>query len=280
MTRPRTPIGAHGVIAVCRTAGGLWRARTYYRFPDGRSRQVERVRPTRAGSVAALKEALVSASTPSTGELRPSTRIRVLAEQFLVRKADARLAPRSLELYRSTIEGIITPRLGDLRIDEATTGRLQAFFIAVAVEHGPGAAKSCRTVMSGMFGLAVRADACRTNPIAGIERIRKGPSQAATALPPTAVADFIASVRSDPELIRQDLGDLLAFMVLTGCRMGEALGLRWSHVDLAAAKVTFDGTVVRLPGQGLLLQDHGKTAASTRTISVADQVVKILAGRP
>jgi integrase len=134
-------------------------------------------------------------------------------------------------------------------------------------------------VMSGMFGLAPRSDACRTNPVAGIERIRNGPSQAATALPPDAVADFIAAVRGDDELQRQDIGDLLAFMVLTGCRIGEAAGLRWTRVDLTASKVTFDATVVRLSGRGLFLQDHGKTIASTRTTSVAGQVLEILAAR-
>ena len=75
---------------------------------------------------------------------------------------------------------------------------------------------------------------------------------------------------------RWDVGELLAFMVMSGCRIGEALGLAWEDVDLDAAKVTFDATVVRVPSQGLLHQQHGKTAASTRTISIPAQAVGLL----
>ena len=42
MARPRTPISAHGAISVVEVEKGKWRARTRYRFDDGRLRQVER----------------------------------------------------------------------------------------------------------------------------------------------------------------------------------------------------------------------------------------------
>lgn len=279
MGRPRTPIGAHGTVNVVETARGRWRARAYCRFPDGRRRQVERFGPSRARAVASLKAALVDVATPTLEDLSSTTRLAQLARQFLALKVDKGLAPTSIAAYESTITGIVLPRIGDLRIGEATPARLQAFFTAVTKEHGPGAAKMTRAVMSGMFALAVRSDACRTNPVASIERIQRGPSRAAVALRPEAVRDFITVVGNDPELVRADLSDLLRFMVLTGCRMGEALALRWDQVDLGRATVTFNGTVVRIKGQGLLRQQHGKTIASTRTISVPEEAVRILRAR-
>ena len=55
-------------------------------------------------------------------------------------------------------------------------------------------------------------------------------------------------------------------MLATGARIGEILALRWKDVDLAATvpTVTISGTVVRVTGQGMTIQDHPKSAAGRR----------------
>ena len=281
MGRPRMPISTHGTVNLREVEPGVWRARTLYRFPDGTRRQVERFRAGRTGAKAAnaLMEALVDIASPNDGDLKPSTPLSAAAEQFVVAKGDAGLAAGSLAEYERVVRRVIVPRLGDLRLAEATPGRLQAFFTAVTKDHGPGTAKTTRSVLSGILGMAVRADALRTNPVAQVAAIRRGSSRASTALQLDTVPIFIRTVVDDPELKRADVGDLLAFMVMSGCRIGEALALTWERVDLVAAKVTFDATVVRVPGKGLLHQQHGKTAASTRTISIPAQAVELLERR-
>jgi integrase len=49
-------------------------------------------------------------------------------------------------------------------------------------------------------------------------------------------AGFLDLLRTDEELCRLDIGDLFAFMSFTGCRIGEALDLRWSRVDSSTAR--------------------------------------------
>lgn len=68
-------------------------------------------------------------------------------------------------------------------------------------------------------------------------------------------------------------------MLFTGCRIGEALALRWTHVDLGSRTVTFSATVGRVTGQGLILQEHGKTDSSSRTVRVPDEVIALLVAR-
>ena len=279
--RPRTPIGSYGVINVREVQPGVWRARTLYRFPDGSRRQVERFRQGRTGAKArqALQEALIDIATPVTGDVTRATRLEVLADAFLSAKSASGRAPRTVDTYAHAIRSIIVPRIGDLRIEEATTGRLQAFVTTVAAEHGAGAAKTCRSVLSGMLGLAVRGDVLRSNPITSVESPRKRTSHASSALPLEEVPAFLAMLRSDAELRRLDLGNLFEFMLFTGCRIGEALALRWSHVDLEAATVTFAATVVRMRGLGLQLQEQTKSDASNRVIAVPREVVGLLQGR-
>ena len=281
MARPRTPISSHGVLNAAEIAPGMWRARTLYRFPDGTRRQVERVRPGKTGAkaVQALKAALVDITAPGDAELKSSTSVAQLAAIFLQTKVDAGKTARTIDTYRHQITKIVIPRIGDLRITEATTGRLQKFFTTVAKEHGHGSAKGCRSVMSGMFALAVRNDVLRSNPVIGVEGIKNTGTSSAIAIPLEAVPAFRKAIRADGDLKRLDIADLFDFMLFTGCRIGEALALRWSHVDFEKNTVRFAATVNRARGQGLILQEHGKTASSTRTISVPSDVIDLLRRR-
>ena len=283
MPRPRSPIGTYGVINLVEIAPGQWRARTLYRFEDGKRRQVERVREGRTGARAtqALRAALADISAPvsTVQDISPSTRLSELGEQFLAAKIEAGKTVRTVDTYRHNLTKIIKPLLGDLRISEATPARLQRFMTPVAKENGPGAAKGCRSVLSGMFAMAVRNDALRSNPVAAIEGIAKGPSRASSALPLDEVPAFRKLIREDAEMRRLDLSDLLEFMLFTGCRIGEALALRWKYVDLDEKSVTFQATVSRAKGQGLVLQEHGKTESSARTIRVPEEVLEILRRR-
>ena len=51
---------------------------------------------------------------------------------------------------------------------------------------------------------------------------------------------------------RHDLPELARFMLATGLRLGEALGVTWADVDLTAGTVSVTRTIVRIKGQGLV----------------------------
>lgn len=72
MARPRIPVGAHGVVHVAEVRPGLWRARTLHRFPDGRARQVQRVREgaCAAPAITALELALCPIEADSPRSIR------------------------------------------------------------------------------------------------------------------------------------------------------------------------------------------------------------------
>ena len=282
MPRPRTPIGSHGTIHTVELTTGVWRARTLYRGADGKRRQVERVRQGRsaAKAVAALKEAVTSASA-GDAEVNSSTLLAKLADRFLQSRREAGRAPRTIESYEYSIRNVITPRLGDLTVAEVTPGRLHQFFVSVTADHGPAASKMARAVLSGMMAIAVRHDALRANPVASVEGTRgRAGAKGAAALPLEEVARFRERVERDVALQRLDLADLLVFMLFTGCRIGEALALRWSHVNLEKHQVTFAATVVRIRGEGLRIQEQAKTAAGVRTITIAPDAVAMLQARP
>lgn len=280
MARPRNPAGSHGVLNISELEPGKWRARTLYRFHDGKRRQVERVRESGPKARQALLLALTTIEAPSEEEIRRGTTIAKLAETYLAVKTEAGLKPRSIDTYRHNISSIIVPAIGSLTVGEMTPMRVQKFITQVTKTNGPGAAKGCRSALSGMLALAVVNDALQSNPVAGIQNIKKAPAgAAATALPLDSVPAFVATIRADGEMKRLDLVDLWEFMLATGCRIGEALGLTWDRVDIAAGTVSIGPNVVRIKGVGLRIQDEGKTAASTRTIIVPAATVALLERR-
>lgn len=261
MARPRNPIGTYGTIHLAQVEAGKWRARTRYRFEDGKLRQVERFASSAAKAEHALKKALTTIQATSQSEVKRETRVKDLGERFLASKAGR--APRTLESYEHTVRKVIYPRIGELAISEATAERLQRFLDQVQVENGPGAAKNARAMLSGMMGLAVRSDALKTNPVRELSQIEAKPT-GATAIPLTKLAPMLEAVRNNPLAIEQDIADLIEFLAGTGVRISEAIGLDWDdyHADLGEV-------VIR----------KSKTEAGERRITIPANLVELLNAR-
>jgi integrase len=73
-----------------------------------------------------------------------------------------------------------------------------------------------------------------------------------------------------------DIGDVQSGL---GCRIGELLALDWTKIDDEAETIAIEGTVIRVPGQGLIAQSHTKSRASMRTIMVPMWVMDLLRRR-
>jgi integrase len=67
---------------------------------------------------------------------------------------------------------------------------------------------------------------------------------------------------------------LWRFLALTGCRRGEALGLRWPGVDLRAATATL--TNQRTIAGGSIVEGAPKTASGARTVALDPRTVDAL----
>jgi integrase len=73
--------------------------------------------------------------------------------------------------------------------------------------------------------------------------------------------------------------DVVDVLSGVGCRIGELLALDWPRVDEVAGTIAIEGTVIRVPGEGLVVQPHTKSKASTRTITPPRWVLDLLCRR-
>jgi integrase len=129
-----------------------------------------------------------------------------------------------------------------------------------------------------MMGLAARSDAIRVNPVREIGNIARR-NQGAVAIPLGELPKLLAAVRADKRLNELDQADLIVFLASTGCRVGEAVAVKWDAVDLEAGIVSIRANVVRAHGRGIILQDHPKTKAGVRTIAMPAALVGLLGDR-
>jgi integrase len=278
MARPPLGLGTSGSVRTYRTPAG-WRARTTYRDYDGVTREVQRHGPTKAKAERALAEAIRDRARYDGGaEIKADMRVVTLAEAWFRDVSAGDRSPSTLAQYRYRLDRQIIPALGELRVRELTPGTIDRHLTAVTAKHGAAAARTVRSVLSGMAGLAARNDAIDRNPVRDAGRIKNGRKKAPMALNETQARQLLAFLSYDDTAIRRDLPDLVAFMLATGARLGEACALRWSDVDCDRQLVSITGTVVRLPGKGLVISST-KTTTSNRVLRLPAWIAELLHAR-
>ncbi|MEO7124169.1 MAG: tyrosine-type recombinase/integrase [Lacisediminihabitans sp.] len=278
MARPRMGIGTYGTVNTAEVQPGKWRARTRYRFADGKARQVEKYGPSKAKALFSLKQALITVEASRGGELKPTTTLRVLAQMFLDAKRDVGRSEGTLETYGYAVTAHIVPRIGDLTVAEARPERLQPFLNRVEKESGAGAAKNCRSTLSGMMALAVVNGATDRNPVRDLDRIShpKGKRRGSSAIPIDELPTFLTKVRADADLQNWDTVELIEYMLSSGWRVAEACALDVASIDFGAGTATVEAINVRVTGKGIIRQDFPKTEKSARVTFLPLKTIDLL----
>ena len=282
MGRPPLPLGTAGKILFVARPDGRIQARAKFRDFDGRVRLVAKHGPTRAAAERALKAELSHRQAPGgSGAIAPSTRVSELALAWLA--APHGWSTGTERTYRSVVRNQVVLALGDLRLREVTAGVVTRALRAIAERHGAGAAKSAKACLSGMFGLAIEDGAVSANPVrdssARISVAKKSP-RALTREETTTLTTWL---RMNERAVALDIPDLVDWMLATGCRIGEALALRYGPnadgkplLDLDARTWEVNATLVRVPRSGLIVQPRPKTAAGWRVVAVPEFAVRML----
>ena len=276
MGRPPLALGTHGSFRFYRTPTG-YRACTTVRDYDGRARRLERHGRTKAAAERALKLALRDREGTYSGDgLTGESTVATLAEAWYAGLAD--LSPITMQAYRDRLDRQIVPRLGQIRLRELSVGVLDRQLRAIAADHGLATAKTCRSVLSGMCTLATRHNALPHNPVRDLGPIRGRPKKAPASMTLAQLRQLRAALTYDDHAIARDLPDLVALLMATGLRIGEACGLTWDAVDLDAGTIEVHAAAVRVRGQGLV-RKATKTDAGARILLLPRWCVSLLHDR-
>jgi integrase len=274
--RPHLELGTHGQVRIYRLPSG-YRATCLFRDWDGVTRQIERQAKTKGAAERALALALRDRGRSGIGhEVTTETKIADLAEKWFSQLEGK--SPSTMQAYRDRLDRQVLPALGGVRVREISVGLIDRHLAAVRAMHGPALAKMTKSVISGMCALACRHDALRSNPCRDVARIPSKPRRAPQSLTVGEVKAVRTWLSEDAKARDRDLPDLVAFMVATGLRIGEACAVTWSDVDVDAGTVTVSGTVLRVKSQGLVVSQP-KSAAGERVLEVPSWCVDVLRRR-
>jgi|GEM_PF-543812 len=187
-----------------------------------------------------------------------------------VRRQKGRLAPKTARWYEIIAEQIGRDAIGTVPLARITPRALEAFYTRKAAEGvSPTTCLHVHRLIFTALRSAERQDLILRNPAALAEAPRRARvslqiwSEGETAL-------FLSEAHSTSPYF-----PLYLFVVATGVRIGEALGLVWRDVDLANGLVTVRQALQRPEGGGHVLREP-KTRHSRRTITLPTEAVEEL----
>jgi site-specific recombinase XerD len=153
--------------------------------------------------------------------------VREMLEQHLDVTLRARgRAPRTIYSYRSTARNHIYPRWGKLRIDQLRDDQIEAAAADMLVKgYEPSGVRKMLAILSSAYELRVERGEVGRNPCDSVHPPDLGPSKATELTEAEAVEVMRTAIGRDNSA-RWSVG------LACGLRQGEALGLRWSFLDI------------------------------------------------
>ncbi len=246
-----------GEGAVYRRPDGLWVAAVELpRGLDGkRRRRIVKAR-TKREVLARLEQVRKHASEGVVPD--PATTVAAYLCWWLD-NACGQLKPATLANYRITVSRHVKPYLGAVRLAQLSPAHVRTMLTGLeSAGYSANTRRLARSVLRRALGLAERDGLVARN----VAAFTDGPSVAGTRLDDALDAAQAARVL---EVASGDRLEALAALVLTlGLRRGEALGLRWTDVDLDAKTLTVGRTLARVPGQGLVTTRPRTTSGRDR----------------
>ena len=210
MPRPPLAVGTFGAMNFLVIGKGRVRAQVSFRDFDGRRRSVTRYGRTKAEAERRLRAALRDRDSGLDEGDSADSRLATVAAAWLAEVEDSDLTVGTKRLYRFVVQSYVMPGVGQLPLREITVPTVDRLLTAVRTSHGPGAAKSTRSVLSGILTEAVRRGALPTNPVreAGSRRGHRRPAKGPRALTVEEGRQLCERLATDAEAVRLDLPDL------------------------------------------------------------------------
>lgn len=175
--------------------------------------------------------------------------------------------PKTYETYAGLVEQHLIPSIGAIRLDKLTPDHVQAMLNAKAqTKLSRRTVFHLRAVLRTALNRAIRNGLIARNVAALTDPPKVERAELGFLSPAEAKRLLAASTGRERALYHLTLA--------TGLRQGEALGLRWSDVDLDGGSLTVSHALQRIGGQHVLVQP--KTTRSRRTVPLPSPVVDSL----
>ncbi|WP_187279703.1 site-specific integrase [Quadrisphaera setariae] len=299
MGRPALATGAAGLVSThvetldpltgrwvrAASANGMgrsrWVARCRVPGADGEHRQVRATGATRREAEAALadnlaRRARAEAAAAAAADDRVTTVADTAATWLAVLEATG-ARPGTRDLYRRSVVAHLVPRLGMLKVRHLSASVAERWLAEVADRSGPAAVRTARNCLRGVVDVALAKGVLDSDPLHGVQLPVTAAPAAAPVLTVAEAAHLLVVAAADADAVRHGLADLVAVLLGTGARLGEALALRWADVDVTpgAARVRVAARLDRASGRSTEV----RRTADERLVPITDSLAALLRAR-
>ena len=147
---------------------------------------------------------------------------------------------RTLEIYDDIATRMLRPVLGNKRLAGINASDIQNLYLSFSEQgYGGRTIELLHVVLVNVFRYAMKWDLLRRNPMNAVDRPRHV-KQEMKAMSAEQSRTFLSALAGHPDEC------LLSFLLLTGCRPGEAMALQWADIDGEAKLVTIQRNLARL----------------------------------
>ena len=181
-----------------------------------------------------------------------------------------KLRPGTAMNYRLTNRKHLVPYFGQMHMNAITTADVQRFYN----QHAHQARSTVRTMgilLHGIFESAIEDGLCTINPTRSKRLTMTQRKKVREALSLEHAQDIIAGL---PKLEPKDRL-LVALLIFTGIRRGEALGLQWADIDFERKLISIKRSVRFVGNKGYI--GPTKSSAGVRLIPLSPQLEEVLA---
>lgn len=259
------PRRANGEGSVRKRKDGRWEASLQL---DGRRKTIYgKTRSEVAEKLRTLQGvARENGRIPDAGKLTLSEYLTQWLEQ-----AETRLRPKTRQEYNDVARVHILPHIGCVRLSKLTPLHLARLYSRLR-KNGISSFRleKAHTLLHKALADAHRWGLIPSNPASLVDAPKREHRERALWAP-EQVSCFLRAVQ-DGEV--GQYGPLLGFLLASGCRIGEALGLRWGDIDFKAGTVRIERQVAELRCKPV--ESEPKTKAGIRTIVLPAWGVELL----
>lgn len=189
-------------------------------------------------------------------------------EYWLYQSVKPRVRPLTFAGYSVNVRKHLVPALGRIRLDRLTPQNVQEMINGrLAAGFSPKTVAYAHQVLRTALELAKRWDLIDRNVASMVDPPRRERPKI-HPLDPSQARRFLDSIRG------HRLEALYSVALAMGLRQGEALGLLWEDVDLAASTLTVRHQLQRIDGRLALVEP--KTERSRRAIAIPPSVIERL----
>lgn len=260
LARPRLELGTWGKITLTPQVqrDGAWatapdgtkperyRARAAVRDLDGKTRDVERYAPTKTRAEAVLKKALRDRTVPRQGNALKAEMGLVPAGEFWLEQAkrpESGLSENTRKQYEGNFDRYIRKsNIAGLTLREVNSVPIiRPFLQTVADNHGSGAAKTAKSVLSGILTLAVNDGVLEVNAARQLRPPKSAKPKPkrrdhTRALTREERTELLAFADADQKAIDRDMADFLHWMAGMGTRISEAIDQLDKDIEIRKIK--------------------------------------------